>query len=65
MEKNKGKYKINNNNDFKPIDISQTKNLQYFFKKDNKKIYLEIISYLEYKDIISLRLTNKFIFFPF
>ena len=62
MEKKKGKYKINNNNDFKPIEISQTKNLQYFFKKDNKKIYLEIISYLEYKDIISLRLTNKFFF---
>ena len=61
MEKKKVIHKINNNNS-KSNEISQTKDLQYLFKKENKKIYIEIITYLEYKDIISLRLSNKFFF---
>ena len=62
MEKKQGIHKINNNIDSKPSEISQIKNLQYLFRKENKKIYIEIITFLEYKDIISLRLVNKFCF---
>ena len=62
MEKKQGIHKINNNIDSKPSEISQIKNLQYLFRKENKKIYIEIITFLEYKDIISLRLVNKFFF---
>ena len=62
MEKKKGIHKINNNIISKSIDISETKNLQYLFRKENKKIYIEIITFLEYKDIISLRIANKFFF---
>ena len=62
MEKKKVIHKINNNINSKSNEISQTKDLKYLFKKENKKIYIEIITYLEYKDIISLRLSNKFFF---
>ena len=62
MEKKQGIHKINNNIDSKPSEISQIKNLQYLFRKENKKIYIEIITFLEYKDIIWLRLVNKFFF---
>ena len=62
MEKEKVIHKINNNIKSKSPEISQIKNLQYLFRKENKKIYIEIIAFLEYKDIISLRLINKFFF---
>ena len=53
MEKNKNKNEKN---------ITQIKNLQYLFGKNNKKIYISIITYLEYKDIISLRTSNKYFY---
>ena len=54
MEKNKNKNEKNIK-----FETTQIKNLQYLFGKNNKKIYISIITYLEYKDIISLRTSNK------
>ena len=39
MEKKQGIHKINNNIDSKPSEISQIKNLQYLFRKENKKTF--------------------------
>ena len=57
MEKNKNKNEKNIK-----LEITQIKNLQYLFGKNNKKIYISIITYLEYKDIISLRTSNKYFY---
>ena len=57
MEKNKNKNEKNIK-----IETTQIKNLQYLFGKNNKKIYISIITYLEYKDIISLRTSNKYFY---
>ena len=62
MEKNKGIHKINNNINSISKEISQTKNLEYLFRKENKKIYIGIIIYLEYKDIINFQLVNKYFY---
>ena len=40
-------------------DIIYKNNFQNIFTKKNKKIYITIIKYLEYKDILSLQLINK------
>ena len=40
-------------------DIVYKNNFQNIFVKKNKKIYITIIKYLEYKDILSLQLINK------
>ena len=57
MEKNKNKNEKNIK-----LETAQIKNLQYLFGKNNKKIYISIITYLEYKDIISLRTSNKYFY---
>ena len=57
MEKNKNKNEKNIK-----LETTQIKNLQYLFGKNNKKIYISIITYLEYKDIISLRTSNKYFY---
>ena len=57
MEKNKNKNEKNIK-----LETTQIKNLQYLFGKNNKKIYISIITYLEYKDIISLRTSNKYLY---
>ena len=64
MEKKKEYKKNNNNNNSIKIltEISQPKNLQYLFGKENKKIYIGIIIYLEYKDIINFQLVNKYFY---
>ena len=40
-------------------DIVYKNNFQNIFTKKNKKIYITVIKYLEYKDILSLQLINK------
>ena len=40
-------------------DIIYKNNFQNIFTKKNKKIYITVIKYLEYKDILSLQLINK------
>ena len=40
-------------------EIVYQNNFQSIFTKKNKKIYIKIILYLEYKDILSLQLINK------
>ena len=40
-------------------DIIYKNNFQNIFTKKNKKIYITIIKYLEYKDILSLQFINK------
>ena len=63
MEKNKVKNNNNIKNSISIINgISQIKNLQDFFRKDYKKIYIIMITYLEYKDIISLQIVNKYFY---
>ena len=63
MEKKKEDKKYNNKNSIKILtEISQPKNLQYLFGKENKKIYIGIIIYLEYKDIINFQLVNKYFY---
>ena len=57
MEKNKNKNEKNIK-----LETTQIKNLQYLFGKNNKKIYISIITYLEYKDIISLLISNKYFY---
>ena len=57
MEKNKNKNEKNIK-----LETTQIKNLQYLFGKYNKKIYISIITYLEYKDIIFLRTSNKYFY---
>ena len=57
MEKNKNKNEKNIK-----LETTQIKNLQYLFGKNNKKIYISIITYLEYKDIIFLRTSNKYFY---
>ena len=57
MEKNKNKNEKNIK-----LETTQIINLQYLFGKNNKKIYISIITYLEYKDIISLRTSNKYFY---
>ena len=57
MEKNKNKNEKNIK-----LETTQIKNLQYLFGKNNKKMYISIITYLEYKDIISLRTSNKYFY---
>ena len=63
MEKKKGNFK-NNNSNINSIssETQQIKNLQSLFSKGNKKIYIEVITYLEYKDIITLSLINKYFY---
>ena len=63
MEKKKIKYKNNEKNSISIMtETLIIKNLLYLFRKDNKKIYIGIITYLEYKDIISLQLANKYLY---
>ena len=63
MEKNKGENANNIKNSINNISgISQSKNLQFLFGKENKKIYIGIITYLKYKDIISLQSVNKYFY---
>ena len=57
MEKNKNKNEKNIK-----LETAQIKNLQYLFGRNNKKIYISIITYLEYKDIISLCTSNKYFY---
>ena len=59
MEKNKNKNEKGKNI---KLETTQIINLQYLFGKNNKKIYISIITYLEYKDIISLRTSNKYFY---
>ena len=59
MEKNKNKNEKGKNI---KLETTQIINLQYLFGKNNKKIYISIITYLEYKDIISLRTSNKYLY---
>ena len=59
MEKNKNKNEKGKNI---KLETTQIINLQYLFGKNNKKIYISIITYLEYKDIISLRTLNKYFY---
>lgn len=40
-------------------DLLYKNNFQNIFTKRNKKIYITVIKYLEYKDILSLQLINK------
>ena len=40
-------------------EIVYQNNFQNIFTKNNKKIYIKIITYLEYKDILSLQRINK------
>ena len=44
------------------MDKTSLNNLQILFLKENKKIYLTIITFLEYKDILSLQKVNKHFF---
>ena len=46
-------------NSISSTDITYKNNFQNIFIKKNKKIYLTIITYLEYKDILSLQSINK------
>jgi hypothetical protein len=43
-------------------DIIYINNFQNLFTKKNKKIYIRIITYLEYKDILSLQPINKYFY---
>ena len=52
----KKSYEINSTSS---IEIVYQNNFQNIFTKNNKKIYLKIITYLEYKDILSLQRINK------
>ena len=51
--------KSNELNSISSTDITYKNNFQNIFTKKNKKIYISIITYLEYKDILSLQLINK------
>ena len=63
MEKKKKEKNNNNMNSIKILTRnSQEKNLEYLFRKENKKIYIGIIIYLEYKDIINFQLVNKYFY---
>ena len=63
MEKKKvNSKKINNNINFISSETQRTNNLQSLFSKENKKIYIDIITFLEYKDIITLNLINKYFY---
>ena len=44
------------------MDKILSNNFQNLFLKENKKIYLIIITFLEYKDIRSLQMVNKYIY---
>jgi hypothetical protein len=52
----KKSYEINSTSS---IEIVYQNNFQNIFTKNNKKIYIKIITYLEYKDILSLQRINK------
>ena len=53
------RIKSNEINSISSQDIIYTNNFQNIFTKKNKKLYIAIIKYLEYKDILSLQLINK------
>ena len=46
-------------NSYPSTESINKNNFQNIFTKKNKKIYITIITYLEYKDILSLHLINK------
>ena len=46
-------------NSYPSTESISKNNFQNIFTKNNKKIYITIITYLEYKDILSLHLVNK------
>ena len=52
----KKSYEINSTSS---TEIVYHNNFQNIFTKKNKKIYIKIITYLEYKDILSLQIINK------
>ena len=52
----KKSYEINSTSS---TEIVYQNNFQNIFTKKNKKIYIKIITYLEYKDILSLQRINK------
>ena len=52
----KKSYEINSTSS---TEIVYQNNFQNIFTKNNKKIYIKIITYLEYKDILSLQRINK------
>ena len=52
----KKSYEINSTSS---TEIVYQNNFQNIFTKKNKKIYIKIITYLEYKDILSLQIINK------
>ena len=52
----KKSYEINSTSS---IEIVYQNNFQNIFTKNNKKMYIKIITYLEYKDILSLQRINK------
>ena len=63
MEKNKEENKNNIKNSItSTTGISEIKNIQYIFGKENKKIYIGIITYLQYRDIIFLQSANKYFY---
>ena len=51
--------KSNEINSINSIENIYTNNFQNIFIKENKKLYLSIITFLEYKDILSLQVINK------
>ena len=53
------RIKSNEVNSISSQDIIYKNNFQNIFTKKNKKLYIAIIKYLEYKDILSLQLINK------
>ena len=56
------KFKSNELSSNSASDIIYINNFQNLFTKKNKKIYIKIITYLEYKDILSLQLINKYFY---
>ena len=52
----KKSYELNSSSS---IEIVYQNNFQNIFTKKNKKLYIKIITYLEYKDILSLQIINK------
>ena len=52
----KKSYEINSTSS---IEIVYQNNFQNIFTKNNKKMYIKIITYLEYQDILSLQRINK------
>ncbi len=55
----KSSLKTNEINSINSIESISKNNFQNIFIKENKKLYISIITFLEYKDILSLQLINR------